>query len=319
MQRAILIVLLAGFVLGASIKSKNNNLPPKINSMNAVLKIYNKESETIVSSFKAIQSSIAGLDLMSINYNGICTSLIDQASNSGHQAIDKYNKGRNFLVRWCAFAKDVFDSVLSKDNKLTEDKVKKLVGKTIDDGFQAFNESLTTLNTVVNDLRNIQKDLELIPEKMKLELKQLQANHQYIKMQQEEDRARANKRVTQRQFCTCNIFNQVVTFVSELIFTPDGEKMCLIQQLISNGIVLERVNNDPDTNQQMKIVEVYYTTLINTTESAMANVTKFADEFEHSFVNKLQSWVENENTIDVNINGNQDSECLKSGKTDTNF
>ncbi|KAL1455327.1 hypothetical protein WDU94_009430 [Cyamophila willieti] len=299
MQRATLIVLLAGFVFGAS-NDSDNNLQEKVKTMNAVLKIYDEKLETVVP-FKAIRSSIEGLDLMSIKYNGNCTTLIDQAGDSGHQAIDNYYRGTDFLVRWCASAKRVLGFVLTRHNKITEDQVQKAVGTTINKGFKAFNESLTTLNTVVNQLTNMQNKLEPIPVKLNLELKQLQAIH-------EQDIA--NKRKTE-EWVTRGLaaVSSLVSYVLTLSLGPAGTAIGLASQLILKGIPSQVIEGRiiPDANQKMKIVEVYYTCLIDTAMSANTNVTKVADEFEHSFVDKLRPWAENEDNSDSNSNGNQDS------------
>uniref|UniRef100_A0A8D8QJA7 Uncharacterized protein n=1 Tax=Cacopsylla melanoneura TaxID=428564 RepID=A0A8D8QJA7_9HEMI len=311
MERATFILLLAGFVLAVSAES-DNSLPEKVKTFNTVLKKYDQELDRVVP-FKEIQTSISGLDLMSTNYNGECTTMIDKAGDLGHRAIDNYYRGTDLLLRWSASAKRVLGLVLSRHDTLTEDRVRQAVGTTINKGFKAFNESLGNLDTVVNQLEEMQGKLEPIPDKLQAELKKIQQQH---------DDDVKNKRES-GEFIKKGLqaLSKLVTFVLEYAQVPDASKLDLNEELHLSGITDKVIEGKmiPDADQRLKIVEAYYKVLTKTVLSATANVTKVKDEFKNTFVDQLRPWIpesdsskeysnnKNKNNNDSNNKDNNDS------------
>ncbi|KAL1455328.1 hypothetical protein WDU94_009431 [Cyamophila willieti] len=306
MQRATFIVLLAGLFLAASVES-DNSLAEKVNTINVVLKMYDQELDRVVP-FKAIQNSISGLDIMSTNYNGECTNMIDKAGDLGHRATDNYYRGTDVLLRWSASAKRVLGFVLSRHDSITRDQIEKAVGTTINKGFKAFNESLGTLDTVVDQLGGMQSELEPIPDKLQAELKKIQEQH---------DEDVKNKRES-GEFIKKGMqaLSKLVTFVLEYVKVPDASKLDLEKELHVSGITDNIIEGKliPDSDQKLKIVEAYYKALTETVLSATTNVTKVKDEFKNSFVDQLRPW-----TPDSYSSNNDDDDRSKdSNDSDTN-
>lgn len=298
MGSSSLILFLVGIILVAN--AEQVSVKRKIQGINTALIKYDEDLDRVVP-FSNIQDAIQGLDVMSQKYYGECSKKISSAYNLGNKATDNYYRARDALYSWATGAKRLFGYVLSHEDTFTEVAVEKSANKTLDNGFKALQNSLELLDTVVGQLSDMQFELSPVSEKLKAELEKFQQEYD-----EDVKRQREHKEYVIQGL---DALTDLAAYALEIAMGPAGKAIDLKKVLSLKHIPESLVERYilPDKTQKIKIVDAYYTALIDTVLKATSNVTRVRDEFKKDFVDELRPWSkdgDNDNSSENKSSGN---------------
>ncbi|KAL1454438.1 hypothetical protein WDU94_010694 [Cyamophila willieti] len=238
---------------------KENDLYDIISKQNGMLAAYNKELDDVVP-FKALRESLKALDDLAKDYNGQSRYSIYKATTMGYEATDNYYKATDKVFRWCSFTHTLITYILNENTN--GDKTFELLKKITYQGLSSMNESIAILEQVNTQLTRMTDLLQPVPKNLKNEITQMRRD--YEERKQEVfflEKALADIR---------SFVSKILSFLNGIVgFVLDLERKLGVSHI--SWDVIEG-HKSPDDDENMRITEVYYTSLIDSVQGVMKNI-----------------------------------------------
>lgn len=267
MDQRIFVIFFVGIILSARAEESDPMLEI-LKMTNDVLVTYDQNLDKIVP-FKQFRESIKGLEKMAENYNGRCINDINRAIHLGYQVTDEYFRATDKIFKWCVTGRTVFNYILNHKTTLSKDLMKRALSSTMTKGMESLNESINKLETIRDQLTELYSILQPMPRTLKNELERLGFG------------------MRKKRFAGSNQLNGLLaalgattTVVLAFVLGPVGLAIGLLSKMEALGIDRCVMNSGfkPSKEEELKITQAYYMSLILTVQYATSNVTEVKEK-----------------------------------------